>query len=95
MATYLAELYVPDRGNGARAALAARANAAAEELTREGIPVRFVRSVFVSQDETCFCFFEASSADSVREAVIRAALDGDVVLEADVFPKREQEELEP
>jgi Protein of unknown function (DUF4242) len=95
MATFLAELYVPDRGNGARAALAARANAAAEELTREGIPIRFVRSVFVPRDETCFCFFEAPSADSVRKAVARAALDGDVVLEADVFPEREREELEP
>ncbi|HEV2901843.1 MAG TPA: nickel-binding protein [Gaiellaceae bacterium] len=86
MATYLAELYFPDRGGGARAPLAARANAAAEELSREGIGVHYVRSVFVPEDETCFCFFEAPSADSVREALVRAALDAVIVVEAYVSP---------
>lgn len=84
--TYLAELYVPDRGERARAPLAARVNAAAEELAREGIPVCFVRSVFVPRDETCFCIFEAQSADLVREALVRAALDADNVVEAYVLP---------
>lgn len=86
MATYLAELYVPDRAEGARAPLAARANAAAEELSRQGIGVRYLRSVFVPEDETCFCFFEAPSADWVREALTRAALDAVIVVEAYVSP---------
>jgi hypothetical protein len=86
MATYLAELYVPDRGEGARAPLAARARAAAEEFSGKGIGVRYVRSVFIPEDETCFCFFEAPSADWVREALIRAALDAVIVVEAYFSP---------
>ena len=86
VATYLAELYVPDRGEGARAPLAARANAAAEELSREGVDVRYVRSVFVPEDQTCFCFFEAPSADSVRDVLVRAALDAVIVVEAYIVP---------
>lgn len=86
MATYLAELYLPDRGEGARAPLAARAKAAAEELSRNGIGVRYVRSVFIPEDETCFCFFEAASAEYVREALVRAALDAVIVVEAYVSP---------
>jgi uncharacterized protein DUF4242 len=81
MATFLAELYVPDCGEGERAALAARASAAADELSREGVPVRHLRSAFVPSDETCFCFFEAPSANWAREAVIRAALEAVSVVE--------------
>jgi hypothetical protein len=87
MAIYLAELYVPDCGEHAREALAARASAAAEELSREGVPVRHLRSAFVPRDETCFCFFEAPSVEWARETVVRAALDAAVVMEADVFPR--------
>jgi Protein of unknown function (DUF4242) len=86
MAIYLAELYVPDRGADARAALASRASAAAEELSREGVPVRHLRSAFVPRDETCFCFFEAPSVEWARAAVARAALDAAIVIEADIFP---------
>jgi hypothetical protein len=55
---------------------------ASEELTREGTAVRFVRSVFVPEDETCFCLYEAGSVDVVREAARRAALAFDRVAAA-------------
>jgi hypothetical protein len=47
----------------------------------EGIPVRFVRSIFVPEDETCFCLYEAASVDAIREAARRAALPIKGVLE--------------
>lgn len=55
-------------------ALVAQARRAAEELRSEGTQVRFLRSVFVPEDETCFYLYEASSVDDVQKAVRRAAL---------------------
>jgi Protein of unknown function (DUF4242) len=43
-------------------------------MRHEGIPVRFVRSVFVPEDEACFYLYEAPSAEVVRQAAWRAAL---------------------
>ena len=53
---------------------AERVRLAAEEQTRRGIPVRFLRTIFVPDDETCFLLFEASSAEAVRDAADLAAL---------------------
>jgi len=36
--------------------------------------VRFVRSVFVPEDETCFYIYEATSVDDVRAATRLAGL---------------------
>ena len=74
MAEFLVELYVSGVDPGAVERDAERARLGAEELTREGKPVRYLRSIFVPEDETCFFLFEAASADSVREAATRAAL---------------------
>jgi hypothetical protein len=43
-------------------------------MRAEGIPVRFLRSIFVPEDETCFYLYEAASAEQVREAALRAQL---------------------
>jgi hypothetical protein len=40
----------------------------------EGAPVRFIRSIFVPEDERCFYLFQASSSEEVDEAARRAAL---------------------
>jgi hypothetical protein len=42
-----------------------RARAAAEKLTRAGIGVRWVRSVYVPEYETCLIVFEARTPASV------------------------------
>ena len=39
-----------------------------------GVPVRFLRSVFVPEDESCFFLYEGPTADAVREAAARAEL---------------------
>jgi hypothetical protein len=86
MNEYLVELYVSGaepEGVGQRTA---RAQRAARELTAAGIPVRFLRSIFVPADETCLFLFEAPSIDDVHEAARRAALPFDHVAETAPSP---------
>jgi Protein of unknown function (DUF4242) len=74
MPTYLVEAYMPrSHAQEARAA-GRRARTAAEEVSREGTPVRYVRTTFLPDDETCFHLFEAASAEGVEEVSRRAAL---------------------
>ena len=74
MPRYLVETYVPrSRAREARAA-GRDARAAAEELAREGTPVRYVRTTFLPDDETCFHIFEAASEEAVGEACRRAGI---------------------
>jgi hypothetical protein len=61
---------------------AARARAAAHELTLEGTPVRCIRSFFVPADELCFWLYEGPSAEAVGEATRRAAIEVERVVEA-------------
>ena len=74
MPTYVVEAYMPrSHAQQARAA-GRRARAAAEELSREGEPIRYVRTTFLPEDETCFHVFEAPSAEVVEAASSRAEL---------------------
>ena len=74
MSEFLVEAYV------------ARSEAPVDELGfREVSPVvRFVRSIFVPEDETCFYLFEAPSIDAVREVVQHAGLKVERISEATV-----------
>jgi len=60
----------------------ARVRLAAEEHTRAGTPVRYLRSIFVPDDETCFHVIEAPSAEAVAEIARRAGLPVERVVEA-------------
>ena len=80
--SYVVELYVTAAGPDGLADAAEQARVAAEQLTREGVPVRYVRSILIPGDETCFLVFEGPSAQAVGEASRRAALDYDRVVEA-------------
>lgn len=53
---------------------AERVRLAAQEQTRQGMPVRYLRSIFIPEDETWFLLLEAVSADAVRGAIALAAL---------------------
>jgi len=82
VAEFLVELYVsrmnaPNVDSGAR-----RARLAAEALTRSGTTVRYLRSIFVPEDETCFLLFEAASANEVRDAARSAELPFQRISEA-------------
>jgi len=82
MARYLAELYLSHAGSSGLRDAASRARAAAEELNREGTPIRYLRALFLGEDETCFHLYEAGSPESVLEASRRAAIPVERVVEA-------------
>jgi hypothetical protein len=82
MAEFLGELYLPRTEAAGPAFRADQARRAAEQLSREGTPVRYVRSVFVPEDETCFYLYEAGSVEAVGEAARRAGLSFDRIAAA-------------
>jgi hypothetical protein len=81
MPAYLVELYLP---NGSSSLLEAskRARSSARAMTREGQRVRYLRSIFVPEDEICFLLFEAASPELVGKASRRAELAYERIVEA-------------
>jgi hypothetical protein len=77
---FLAELFTEADDVDGRTALVQRARKAAEESA----DVRFVRSIFVPDDEMCFFVFEAESAAAVAHLAEQAALPIDRVVRAEL-----------
>jgi hypothetical protein len=82
MATYVVEHYLSRHAAGEPDATIARISLAANELTAGGIEVRYLRSIFIPDDETCLILVAAESAASVTVAVRRAGLDPARITEA-------------
>jgi uncharacterized protein DUF4242 len=78
--TFLIEAYV---AGGDLDDLEDRAHAAAAALINEGHEVRYLRSVLVRADETCFHLFEATSIDVVAELARRAEFRYERIVEAE------------
>ena len=74
LARYTVELRLPATGWTELQNATARARQATDEMRREGARVRFLRSVFVPEDDACFFLYEGPSAQSVRAAAARAKL---------------------
>jgi len=83
VAEFLVETYAARSDLTGPAKRGRRARVVAAQLRREGEPVRYVRSIFVPEDETCFYLFEATSVDAVFEAARRASLRVDRITEAE------------
>jgi hypothetical protein len=79
MPEYLLELYVSATDPGQAAESGRRMRAAAEELSLRGKRVWYRRSMFVSDEETCFVLLEADSLDTVRETARLADVSCDHV----------------
>jgi len=71
--TFMVERYVPGGVGGEEfAAAVQRAAAAADAMTAQGVPVRYLGSIYVPEEECSFCCFEARDAAAVREVNDRA-----------------------
>lgn len=82
MAEFLAEIYVARSDAAAVEHGTERARRAAAELAREGRRVRYLRSIFLPEDETCFHLYEAERVEDVEEAARRASLSFERIAEA-------------
>jgi hypothetical protein len=80
--SYLVEAYLPRSGAREAEEAGRRARAAAAGLTREGASIRYVRTTFLPEDETCFHLFEAACPALVEAAARRAQLGRARVLPA-------------
>lgn len=82
MTVYAVERSLPGITIGALAGAQAAAIGAAAQCSAEGMPVRYLRSVFLPGDNRCLCLFEAADAQAVRQVNDRAGLPYLAVSEA-------------
>lgn len=66
MAVYMVDRDLPGISMEQLAAAQKAAIETGERMTREGTPVRYIRSMFVPGEDHCMCLFEASDPESVR-----------------------------
>jgi hypothetical protein len=67
MTEFLIELYLSPINPDAVEHLASSARAAAEEQSANGVSVRYVRSISVPEEQTCFVFYDAPSRKAASE----------------------------
>jgi hypothetical protein len=72
MSSYLLEAYTP--ASALLEDVESRVRIAAAEVSESGMPVRYVRSIFVPEDETCFHLLDGPSRDAVAETAKRAGI---------------------
>ena len=74
MRDFVAEQYLSASDPDAAARGARAAREASEQLILEGTQVRYVRSIFIPDDETCIHLYRAGSVEAVHAAAARASL---------------------
>jgi hypothetical protein len=69
---FMVERYLPGATSAHLDEVSTQLALASEELTSQGVAVRYHGSTFVPAEESCFCRFEGSSAEDVRLVCERA-----------------------
>ena len=82
MPNYVVERYLPGITTDQLKAAAQRAKSTTATMTNEGTPIRYMRSIFVPNEEKCYCLFDGPSEDAVMEANDRANIPYERVTEA-------------
>ncbi len=82
MPNYMVERYLPNITPEQLTAAATRAKHTTAQMTQEGTPIRYLRSIFVPGEDKCFCLFEGPSPDAVKEANERAEIPFERVVES-------------
>ena len=72
MACYVVTRHLPGITPEALTSAGLRAKSCSVEMTDEGTPVQWLRSFFIPETEETHCYFEATSADAVKEVNERA-----------------------
>jgi hypothetical protein len=79
---FLVEVFAPRSRSGELAATEERARAAADRVSAAEAEVRYLRAIYVPEDETCFYVFRAVSAELVKQASALAGLGDGRIVEA-------------
>jgi hypothetical protein len=79
--TYIVESYLTRHSAERLAETAGYIRRAAEELSSAGSLVRHERWEFLAEDELCLHFFEAESAEAVAQALARAGVGCERIVE--------------
>ena len=82
MAMYMVESYVPRASSEEVIAATSRVRQSAEQTTASGRRVRYLSSTLVPSDETVFRFFDGCSLEDVQEAIERARVSFERIVEA-------------
>jgi len=82
MSTYVAERYLPGVTAEQLLDAARRARRATAEMTAAGTPVTYLRSTFLTGDQTCYCLFEGPSEQAVRQANDKAGIPYERIIPA-------------
>ena len=82
--TFLAERYWPGVRRADVANAEERLRRAADALTREGIPIRAMSSIWVPTDEVVLTLFEAGEEDDVRAVSRRSGYPFDRMQRAEI-----------
>ena len=77
MPDYCLEIYLTAGSPAALDDAVRSARAAAESFEARGRSLRYLRSTYLPEDETCLHFFAAASRKDVAEAARQARLTGD------------------
>ena len=86
---FIVERYLPAGGHRELAAAVDRDRRAAAGMTAAGVPVRHLSTIYVPSDESCFCLFDAPSADALQEVQERAGIGFERIVEAVQMPPME------
>ena len=73
---------MPGSSEAGLADLVERLNEAAQAMSQQGLGVRYLRSTYVPEDETCFHYVEASTASLAERFAEHAELSFDRIVEA-------------
>jgi hypothetical protein len=94
MRNFLVESYVPRSRAGEQQDAANRARLEAEAFATEGVSARYIRSIYVPADETCFHLLGAASAESAAEIGRRASISVERVVEAVIIAPSALDDIE-
>ena len=83
---FVVERYLPGTSQDELRRSLERLHEATEELRSEGIPVWYLGSTLVPEDEACFCQFEGPSQEAIAEANRRAGTRFDRIVSAVTVP---------
>jgi hypothetical protein len=75
MTCYLVELYAPRGATCAPCEIKAA-------IVSAGLSLRYLRTILVPSDETCFCLIEAPSAKAIAELTDAAGVEAERIVEA-------------